>query len=71
MEKCIWKKLLDGGNKLYRRGYYKVKGDYSAMLCDKCNGRTILCNSYLSNREIDKRGKERELENILQLKLNL
>jgi len=69
-EKCIWKELLNGGNKLYRNHYSRVRG-YSSKLCYVCNGRKITCNGYLSLTEIDNRAKQRELELLLISHINL
>jgi hypothetical protein len=57
-EQCIWRELLSGGNDLYKK--------YSNKLCNICPGYNSSCKSYLSNKEIDKRQKEKELEECLR-----
>ena len=67
VEKCIWKELLSGGNKLYRREYYLVKGAKAASECEECKGYGYpSCKSYLSSEEIERRRKDKELEDIIR-----
>ena len=66
-EQCIWKDLLSTGNKLYRKYYYALKGT-KAVECDNCPGHSYKCGSYLSNEELERRDKERNLEQIMSSK---
>ena len=61
LEKCIWKALLSGGNKLYK--FYSAK---SSSKCNACKGYKHSCSSYLSNEEIERRNKETELNEYMR-----
>jgi len=62
IEKCIWKNLWSGGNKLYK--YYSTKSTNAE--CNSCKGYRPLCASYLSNKEIERRSKEKELNECMR-----